>query len=211
MQHAAHDVANDGDCFYRSIHLCVKQDPDVFATLFDSKSIAVQAVRRLRQFIAENLRNNDKLQDWLVHLSEILLTCPKLSFDYPFIRKAGGVNHLRSCPDKDTLIETCAAAIEIPQVWASEFEQKVVEEQLNKFGICMITLEAVSKESLMESNDIEEQLMTALAAQDLPRCIVLIHVSNNHYMYISLKQKGLIAAKIIPVNLLIAYLQDFLE
>ena len=59
-----------------------------------------------------------------------------------------------------------------------------------------------SKESLMESNAIEEQLMTALAAQDLPRCIVLIHVSNNHYMYISLKQKGLIAAKIIPVNLL---------
>ena len=75
----------------------------------------------------------------------------------------------------------------------------------------MIALEAVSNESLMESNDIEEQMLTALEAQTLPRCVVLIHVSNNHYMYGSLKQKGLIPAKIIPVNILIKYLQDFLE
>ncbi len=207
--HAAHDVARDGNCFYSSVFLCLKQDHRAHAVLFDSCRCLEQAALNLRSHLATQLLAERRLQTWLFDLITVLKSTAKsVSNDFPFIQKAGGVLSLHEL-DKVTVLK-CAEAIRSSSVWASEFEKSVVQDMLQQIGISLLVLEAPSQSTIVDTNVIEEQMYAALKREKTLQCIILIHVDNNHYMYMTLRQDGLIPARVIPVRLMQKYIEGFL-
>lgn len=167
--HYAHDVQNDGNCFYSCI---VKTCGDVIGVGNDQSSIS-----KVRQMVAHKLLNDQSIKDTVKDLLSILRQCPELKSEYPFVtdRDRSKVGY-----------ESFAAAIVRNGTWASEIEHSIVKDLLLTFEIDLITLDCHDHTSLLEKCDIETQLLSALHSATKDRCIVFVHISNNHYMYMTL-------------------------
>ena len=169
ISHYAHDVPKDGNCFYA----CVVRTCGHLLGVGNELS----GIKQLRQKIADAVRTDPRLHQTIQDLFSLIRQCPQLKLDFPFI------------PDQKTTsdqFESLASRIARTGVWASEVEHSIVKHLLHEMGIDLLTLDCTNKKKLYEDCDIEVQLLSALESATKERCIVLVHISNNHYMYMSL-------------------------
>ena len=153
----------------------------------------------LRRLVATEVLNDCGAQIQISNLVQLLSTDSSLIKDYPFMCEN----------DRDQAgYSAMAAAIASDGVWASEVEHGIVAKLLRELDITLITLDCTSLVALTEDCDVEEQLLKALEAhrQRTKHCVVLVHIANNHYMYMALNRM-----RLIEMDLLHSYVSQFLE
>ncbi len=169
ITHYAHDVPKDGNCFYACV---VKTCGHLLGVGTD-----ISGIKKLRQKIADAVRTDPALHQTIEELFSLLKQCPQLRIDFPFISGKAIAS---------AQVEPLAARIGKDGVWASVVEHSIVKHLLFNLGIDLITLDCTSEKKLYSDCDIEEQLLSALESAISERCIVFVHVANNHYMFLSL-------------------------
>ncbi len=169
ITHYAFDVPKDGNCFYT----CTVRTCGNLLGVGTNET----AVQKLRNKVAEALHNNSSVEHIVEDLLSLIRECPQLKSDFPFLANKNVAS---------TQLVSLAARVAKNGVWASEIEHSVVKHMLSESGVDLITLECTNKQKLYSDCDIENQLAIALASTTKERCVVLIHISNNHYMYMTL-------------------------
>jgi hypothetical protein len=190
MTYTAHDVAGDGNCFFRALYRCMVKD-DLLALQYDLGCSEDAGVARLRGVLAECIRNNPQVQAWYRDLVQLLDACPELVPDFPFF---------------STTLDAAADAIEENGTWASEFEFRVAEAVLRAAGVRLLVVQSPSMANLTEEMDVEESLYRKLQLEELKRCICLVHLANHHFLYFSFDSR-----RIMDVKDFERYLKFYLE
>lgn len=197
-----HDVRGDGNCFFRAILKCLIRDPDILWALGVSEHTMKAGITGLRQAVADEINNGSSVQEWVKDLMLLSKDCPESLEDFPALQEA-----LEDAQDNADITASLANAIATNGTWVSEIEVKVMQDLFLKIDITLFVISVPSRHSIKHDYHMEERLLSALQ-QDISssRCMVLIHVNNDHYMYMSLDKSYLPDPKTLR-----EYLVGFLE
>ena len=167
--HIAKNVPGDGNCLYTCI---VRTCGWAIGVGNDDL-----AVTRLRGVVANKLMTSHAAQATVENLLRTLASCREARRDFPLVanRDAGRKG-----------MESMAAAVLSDGTWASQVEHQIVKDILAKVDIDLITLQCRDLRTLSDDLDVEEQLAKALNVAELTHCVVLIHLADEHYMYMTL-------------------------
>lgn len=197
-----HDVRGDGNCFFRAILRCLVQDPDILWLLGVSEHTMKAGITGLRQAIAGEIKNGSSVQAWVKDLVVLSKDCPESLEDFPALQEA-----LEDTQEPDDITASLANVIATNGTWVSEIEVSIMQNLFSKIDITLFVISVPSRHSIKHDYHMEERLLSALQ-QDInsSRCLVLIHVNNDHYMFMSLDKCYLPDPKILK-----EYLVGFLE
>lgn len=193
--HYAHDVKADGNCFYRALARCLADDPVIVAAL--RLQPGMRGVQRLRRTVAELMQHDPAVRGWLQQLFELVALCPKLEEDFHLLERNG---------QGELDVMACCDAVREAGTWASEVEVRILQRLLDPFGVAVLTVDAPDVGSMQASCDLEAQILAQTGATPHPRCLVLIHVADSHYMYLSLNGQRVVATRALH-----DYVETFLE
>ena len=192
----AHDTKGDGHCFYRAIVRSTKSDQALHKKLTLTGLDEMQAVLRLRYLIKRSIQDSPMVQQWLCELVLLVKEAPCVIDEYPLLNVSSD--------------ESIGDRILDSNVWASSFEINVIRFLLELQGIALLIVSASTKEVLMESTKIEEELMRTISSSSMhsTRCIVLVRLtSSEHYMYCTLNSKGVVEVEELR-ECLLEYVSD---
>jgi hypothetical protein len=202
MSHTVNDVAGDGNCFYTAIAACVCSDGDLREDLLLRNSLdpalpragvsgadadcSMRATDCIRGRVALELSTDTKVREWMRALCDLLRECPDILENYPFISSAGGMElvHTR---DLHEILAQCAASIQTDRVWASEVENRIVRKLLRLHDLALVVVDASDIGDLRQTSNFEKLLVAALRHETRPRCIVLVRIDDDHYMYLTMQ------------------------
>lgn len=186
MDHAVHDVRGDGNCFFRAILKCLIRDPDILWALGISEHTMKAGISGLRQAIADEINNGSSVQEWVKDLMLLSKDCPDSLEDFPALQEALQ-EALEDTQGNSDIAASLANAIATNGTWVSEIEVKVMQDLFAKIDITLFVISVPSRHIIKHDYHMEERLLSALQ-QDISssRCMVLIHVNNDHYMYMSM-------------------------
>ena len=204
MDHALHDVRGDGNCFFRAILKCLIRDPDILWALGVSEHTMKAGITGLRQAVADEIKNGSSVQEWVKDLMLLSKDCPESLEDFPALQEALE----ESAPEEpDDITASLANVIATNGTWVSQTEVTIMQNLFSKIDITLFVISVPSRHSIKHEYHMEERLLSALQ-QDInsSRCMVLIHVNNDHYMYMSLDKCYLPDPKTLR-----EYLVGFLE
>ena len=155
------------------------------------------AVDRLRGLVAHRMVTKPSCRATVTNLLLTLRQCPHAKADFPLVVER----------DRDLHgLESLAAAVLRNGTWASQIEHGIIKDLLGKLDVALITLECRDKRSLAEDTVVEEQLLRALKATAHTHCVVLIHLANSHYMYMTLDH-----VSVPETDTLLSYITTFLD
>ena len=127
---------------------------------------------------------------WLADFSELCLTCPDLLQEFPCLKEALDpcVVGRKDLLDIHQVARLCAERVEEPKVWVSELEIQIVRRWLAKLDVGLLIISVNSRQEAVSQGVIEEKVILQLETVDQqPRngYMVLVHVHNVHYMYLT--------------------------
>ena len=199
-----HDVRGDGNCFFRAVLKCLTQDPDILWAFGISEHTMKAGISGLRQAIADEVTNASFVQEWVKDLMHLSKDFPDSLEDFPALQDALQESANQELSDVTTCLAT---AITTNGTWVSEIEVKVMQKLFSKVDITLFVISVPSRHCIKYEFHMEEGLLSALQQNiRTSRCMVLIHVHNDHYMYLSLDH-----CYLPDPTKLKEYLTDYLE
>jgi hypothetical protein len=162
-------------------------------TSCDLECTEEEGVAKLRLMIAETAKREPSVRYWLCELRMISKVCPDLVQEFPFLQDDGTVEE-----DVDR--------IKINGTWASEFEFRIAKLILGRAGIKLLVVKSPSMDDLTTECTVEEGMFEMLREESFEYCICLVHLANNHYMYMTHNGR-----RVIDVPSFRSYLKFFLD
>ena len=202
--HEYHNVSADGNCFYTALlEACGTMDIDLVGSLaigtqrdtIDTNADSA-GTQQLRTYVADQLERDPTM---LNNLYDVLQTCPRLKLSYPLAR-----DFEKDMP-LSKFASSCINAVRELDVWASEVEHTLMRDVLRQHKIDLITCSITRPSELRRYHNVEETMLQLAQLSLQPFCIVLINLNHQHYLYMSLTERG-----IIQRGRLIKYLQRYL-
>ncbi len=176
----------------------------ISAVVICKLSVNKAGISGLRQAVADEIKNGSRVQAWVRDLMMLSKDCPESLEDFPALQEALE----ESAPaEPDDITATLANAITTNGTWVSEIEVTIMQNLFSKIDITLFVISVPSRHSIKHDYHMEERLLSALQQNiSSSRCMVLIHVNNDHYMFMSLDKCYLPDPKKLK-----EYLIDFLE
>lgn len=176
------DVKGDGHCYYRCLYKIAQNSIDVKNALC-IKNIEDEdiAINEIRQYVSISLKYEEKTQNILQNLINIYKDVPKISKNYPILKKININDLFENNSNKVQYL------IENTNIYASSFENEIISEKLSEASsdIKIIILTKNYNETI---NDIADkwlkQLQPILKTITNQRVSILINENNIHYKYL---------------------------
>ena len=178
-----HDVGADGNCFYAALIAATEASIDPFL---------------LRSFVAKSLLIDQSL---LGNLYNVLRACPQVRSNYPL---ASGCTNV----DQDAFMLACQSNVQRNDVWASEVEHTVMKKALCDHGIDLLTCFIKRPRELRDERHMYGLLLEIISKQStqaLEKCIILININNQHYMYMTCLDRGIISKRVLRRAICVPY------
>ena len=224
LTHSVLDVKGDGNCFYRAILKAIANDHntlEIFGLQHDET--VVSAIEKLRYVICDFILSDAATKKWIMDFQHLSQSSASVLDDFPAVKKvieiaSDGISR-EDISENDFLNMLCQQII-TDRTWASDIEISILKERLMTFcNIHLIIIKARDKHQILHTFKVEKQLLFGInrihdqASVDermSMRCLVLIQINNNHYMYLVLQRiRTLITLP--PVQALKLYLDDLLQ
>lgn len=204
--HKVVDTQADGNCFYTSVvqacnnkHIQIEQLLDL-NTLDEEEEEKdeKQKIQWLREFITDYLQHDPKL---LLNLYGLIKSTPKIASQFPLTHGFDIENG-----ESDEFVKYCISQIRRDQMWASEIEHTIVRNSFKNHDLDLLTISVNNIQDMLDYCDMEEDLLKMAQWSEHNYCMVLVNVSSNHYMYITLEDRG-----IIKNEHLVNHLQQYID
>lgn len=216
-KHTIKNVDSDGNCFYNCmIYACKTWNVDVI-DLFEEEDIdegdhdlhdeygeeiivdeRTTQVMRLRRRVADILRAEPMslINLYALYSSDQQLR-ESLSHQFPLIE------HVSSKITQSEFIDYALQQIETDGVWASEIEHSVLCDKMKEHGVDILTITVRNVSDILKYYELEEQILklSALVQKQSKYAMVLIHVNNSHYMYVTIDDKAIFTHSLLQKHL----------
>lgn len=168
------DVDADGDCFYRCLLCCIRED----RALYDGLALSAlpgNAILQLREHVARHIRDDPEVRGWL---RSLLLTIKGMVDP----EDAAGIKEDNPLLSGARSLQMVSDNITVDRVWASQTEISVVRRTLSEHELALVVVEG-------DSPSAADQLLAALDKLLAPRCVVLVRVHNCHYRFLRMRRR----------------------
>jgi vacuolar-type H+-ATPase subunit F/Vma7/uncharacterized protein (UPF0335 family) len=204
MTFRTYDVKGDGHCYYRCLYRIAQKSIDVKNALC-IKNIEDEdiAVNQIRQYISISLKYEEKTQNILQNLINIYKDVPKISKNYPILKKININDLFQNNSNKVQYL------IENTNIYASSFEIEIISEKLSQESsdIKIIILTQNYNEKIIDLSDKWlRQLQPILKTITNNHVSILINENNIHYKYMKFENQI-----IIKKNELQNYIEKLME